>query len=133
MPDDRESVPDTQELDRLAMRPLIFMSRYVRGHPVAHGVVLASVVAAVAFATLSQYGVKHLVDVLSARDTKAAWTAFAVLAFLVAADNLSWRVGGWMATHCFVAVTGDMRRDLFQYLTGHSPAYFADRQPGTLA
>jgi ATP-binding cassette, subfamily B, bacterial len=133
MPDDHGFVPDMPELDRLALRPLIFMLRYVRGHLVAHGVVLVSVVAAVGFATLSQYGVKHLVDVLSARDTQGAWTAFALLACLVAADNLSWRVGGWMATHCFVAVTGDMRRDLFQYLTGHSPAYFADRQPGTLA
>ena len=133
MPDDRETVPDTHELERLAMRPLIFMLRYVRGHPVAHGVVLVSVVAAVAFATLSQYGVKHLVDVLSVRDTEGAWTAFVILAALVTADNLSWRVGGWMATHCFVSVTGDMRRDLFQHLTGHSPAYFADRQPGTLA
>ena len=30
-------------------------------------------------------------------------------------------------------VTGDMRRDLFQHLTGHAPAYFADRLPGMLA
>ena len=109
------------------------MLRYVRRHPVAHAVVMFSVVAAVAFATLSQYGIKHLVDTLSARDVPGAWTAFALLAGLVTADNLSWRVGGWVATHGFVAVTGDMRRDLFQHLTGHSPAYFADRQPGTLA
>ncbi|WP_163387635.1 ABC transporter ATP-binding protein, partial [Enterobacter ludwigii] len=27
----------------------------------------------------------------------------------------------------------DIRRDLFRHLTGHSPTYFADRQPGTLA
>ena len=37
------------------------------------------------------------------------------------------------ASHCFVAVTGDLRRDLFHHLTGHSPSYFADRPPGTLA
>jgi len=123
----------TTDLDKLASRPLAFMLRYVRRHPVAHAVIMISVVAAVAFATLSQYGIKHLVDVLSAHDVPGAWTAFALLASLVTADNLSWRVGGWVATHGFVAVTGDMRRDLFQHLTGHSPAYFAERQPGTLA
>ena len=30
-------------------------------------------------------------------------------------------------------MTGDLRRDLFRYLTGQSPTYFADRLPGTLA
>ncbi|HTZ70912.1 MAG TPA: ABC transporter ATP-binding protein [Acetobacteraceae bacterium] len=121
------------DLDRLALKPLAFMLRYVRRHLVAHAIVLGSVVAAVAFATFSQYAIKHLVDVLSARDTAGAWSAFALLAALVTADNLSWRIGGWVATHGFVNVTGDMRRDLFHHLTGHAPAYFAERQPGTLA
>ena len=38
-----------------------------------------------------------------------------------------------MSTHAFVAVTGDLRRDLFRHLTGHAPSYFSDRMPGTLA
>jgi len=121
------------ELERLAARPVGFMLRYMRRHWFSHLVVLVSVVAAVAFATFSQYAVKHLVDVLSSRRTAAVWDAFFILATLVTADNLSWRLGGWMATHGFVAVTGDMRRDLFQHLTGHAPSYFAERQPGTLA
>ncbi len=120
-------------LDSLASRPIAFMLRYVRRHLTAHAVILVSVVAAVAFATFSQYAIKHLVDVLSARNTDAAWTAFMLLTGFVIADNASWRIGGWAATHGFVAVTGDMRRDLFEHLTGHAPAYFADRQAGTLA
>jgi ATP-binding cassette subfamily B protein len=32
-----------------------------------------------------------------------------------------------------VAVTGDVRRDLFAHLSGHSPSYFAERLPGALA
>jgi ATP-binding cassette, subfamily B, bacterial len=59
--------------------------------------------------------------------------AFALLAGLVAADNMMWRIGGWMASHTFVSVTGALRRDLFRHLTGHAPSYFADRSPGTLA
>jgi ATP-binding cassette subfamily B protein len=121
------------ELDKLATRPLVFMLRYIRRHAVSHIVILISVIAAVGCATLSQYAVKHLVDVLSAHDTHGAWTAFMLLAGLIAVDNACWRIGGWVATHGFVAVTGDMRRDLFQHLTGHAPAYFVDRQPGTLA
>ncbi len=31
-----------------------------------------------------------------------------------------------------MGVTGDLRRDLFRHLTGHSQSYFANRMPGTL-
>ena len=51
---------------------------------------------------------------------------------LIAADNLLWRLAGWVASFTFVRVTGDLRRDLFRHLTGHSPSYFADRLPGML-
>ena len=117
----------------VAGRPLAFIFQHVRRHAVAHFVVLCSVVAGVGFSVGSQYGVKQLVDALSAHHTAAVWWAFGILAALVAGDNLSWRVGGRIATYCFVAVTGDVRRDLFEHLIGHSPGYFADRLPGMLA
>ncbi len=31
-----------------------------------------------------------------------------------------------------MGVTGDLRRDIFRHLTGHSPSYFSDRLPGML-
>jgi len=117
----------------VAARPSAFIFSYVKRHALAHAVVVLSVVAAVAFATASQYAVKHMVDVLSARDVDGVWLAFGLLAGMIACDNMSWRLGGWVASHVFVAVTGDIRRDLFEHLTGHSPAYFADRLPGMLA
>jgi ATP-binding cassette subfamily B protein len=122
----------------LPASPAAFIGRYIRRHPVGHAIILFSVVAAVFCAIGSQYAIKHLVDVLSAAGDgpvggRAVWSAFAVLAGLVAADNMLWRVGGWTAAHSFVAVTGDLRRDLFAHVTGHAPSYFADRQPGTLA
>ena len=113
--------------------PLAFMFRYVRRHALAHLVVLGSVLTAVGFAVGSQYAVKHLVDVLSAHQIGAVWGAFGLLTGMIAADNMSWRLGGWVASYCFVAMTGDVRRDLFQHLIGHAPAYFADRLPGMLA
>ena len=115
-----------------ATRPLAFVFRYVRLRPVSHAVILAAVLGAVTCSVGTQYGVKFLVDVLSNHDAAGAWTAFLVLGALIAADNLLWRVASWIANFTFVGVTGDLRRDLFRHLMGHSPAYFADRLPGTL-
>ena len=123
---------DPQAVD-VSQRPLAFLMRYIRRHAIGHAVVLISVVLAVGCSIASQYSVKHLVDTLTAGQHGPVWTAFLILAGLIAADNMLWRVGGWVASHCFVAVTGDLRRDLFHHLTGHSPSYFADRPPGTLA
>ncbi len=123
---------DLQTSD-LAGRPIAFMMLYVRQRPWSHATIVLSVIIAVAASVGSQYAVKHLVDVMSANDKAGVWMAFVLLAGLIAADNLTWRIGGWIATHAFVAVTGALRSDLFQYLTGHAPSYFADRLPGTLA
>ena len=59
--------------------------------------------------------------------------AFLLLVTLIAADNLLWRVASWIASYTFVGVTGDLRRDIFRHLTGHSPSYFSDRLPGMLS
>jgi ATP-binding cassette, subfamily B, bacterial len=115
-----------------AGRPLTFVLRYVRQRPVAHAVILAAVLGAVVCSVGTQYGVKHLVDVLSNHYGAGIWIAFGLLASLIAADNLLWRLAGWIANFAFVGVTGDLRRDLFRHLTGHSPSYFAERLPGTL-
>lgn len=115
-----------------AGRPLAFVLRYVRRRPVAHAIILTAVLAAVACSVGTQYGVKFLVDVLSNHNSAAVWIAFALLGSLIAADNLLWRLACWIANYAFVGVTGDLRRDLFRHLTGHSQSYFADRMPGTL-
>ncbi|MBN9559364.1 MAG: ABC transporter ATP-binding protein [Alphaproteobacteria bacterium] len=115
-------------------RPVGFLTHYVGRHAIGHGIVLASVLVAVMCAVSTQYGLKHLIDIVSAGPgSGGVWAAFALLCGLIAADNLSWRVGGWAAAHVFVTVTGDIRRDLFAHLSGHAPAYFAERLPGSLA
>src|SRR3989440_1022984 len=116
-------------------RPFAFIFRYVRLRPVSHAVILAAVLAAVGCSVTTQYGVKHLVDALTTGSVAAqtVWLAFVLLVGLIAADNLLWRLAGWIASFTFVRVTGDLRRDLFRHLTGHSPSYFADRLPGMLS
>ena len=115
-----------------AKRPLSFIFNYVRRRPFSHAVILTAVLCAVACSVGAQYGVKYLVDTLSRGVTADVWTAFILLGSLIAADNLLWRLASWIGNYAFVAVTGDLRRDLFRHLTGHSPSYFAERLPGTL-
>jgi ATP-binding cassette subfamily B protein len=118
---------------RYGSRPYAFVFRYIRVRPGAHALILAAILAAVACSVGTQYALKFLVDVLSdASHAEKVWYAFLFLVSLIAADNLLWRVAGWVASFTFVRVTGDLRRDLFRHLTGHSPGYFADRLPGTL-
>ncbi len=122
-------------MPRLRAHPIGFLWHYVRRHPWGHATVFLSVVVAVVCAVSVQYGLKNLIDIVSAGPGKASglWWAFALLCLLVAADNLLWRVAGWSAAYTFVHVTGDIRRDLFAHLSGHSPSYFAERLPGALA
>ena len=126
---------DTIGLRELRTHPIGFLWHYVRRHPWGHATVFTSILVAVACAVSVQYGLKNLIDIIAAGPAKATgiWSAFALLCSLVAADSLLWRVAGWAGAYTFVAVTGDIRRDLFAYLSGHSPSYFAERLPGALA
>jgi ATP-binding cassette subfamily B protein len=127
----------TGHMDNLsgyANRPLPFVLRYLRQRLAAHAVILTAVIAAVACSVGTQYGVKYLVDGLSAGPARAGsvWLAFVFLMSLIAADNFLWRIASWTASFTFVGVTGDLRRDIFRHLTGHAPSYFSDRLPGML-
>jgi ATP-binding cassette subfamily B protein len=123
-------------LPRYASRGAIrFLARYVRRRFFSHAIVLIAVLAAVTCAVGSQYAVKNLVDVLGTKHppTYTLWGAVALLLGLVAADNLLWRLAGWVSTHAFVAVGGDIRLDLFNHLSGQGTRYFVERFPGALA
>ena len=128
------SKPDQATITRYRKRPLSFLLHYVMRHRRGHAVILASVTVAVVASVMTQYGMKNLIDVISGGvGTPGLWQAFALLCVLIAADNLTWRIAGWVAAHSFVRVTGDVRGDLFLHVAGHSPSYFANRLPGTLA
>src|SRR5947199_185691 len=122
---------------RYAARPLAFLACYVKARPCSHAAIMIAVVGAVGCSVGAQYAVKVLVDTLAGglyvgTNARDAWLGFLLLATLIAVDNLLWRVASWIASYTFVAVTADLRRDLFRHLTGHAPSYFADRMPGTL-
>src|SRR5579862_564782 len=121
------------DLCTYASRPFSFILHYLRQRPLSHAAIIAAVLGAVTCSVGTQYGVKFLVDTLSqGRASAHIWLAFALLGTLIASDNLLWRVAAWIANFAFVGVTGDLRRDLFRHLMGHSPHFFAERLPGML-
>jgi ATP-binding cassette subfamily B protein len=122
------------QLSGYAHRPFPFVLRYLRQRRASHLIILLCVVTAVACSVSTQYGVKFLVDCLSAGPGHAnsVWLAFVFLMSLIAADNFLWRIASWVASFTFVGVTGDLRRDRSRHLTGHAPSYFSDRLPGML-
>jgi ATP-binding cassette subfamily B protein len=113
-----------------------FLLHYALRRPAGHALVLAAVLAAVTCSVAAQYGLKHLIDIVAQGPEAAGaavWWAFGILCGIIAADNLFWRLGGWAAARSFVAVSGEIREDLFAHLAAQSPGYFADRLPGALA
>src|SRR5947208_11357430 len=122
------------QLSGYAHRPFAFVLRYLPRRLAAHVVIVTCVLAAVACSVGTQYGVKYLVDSLSAGAGRAGgvWLAFVFLISLIAADNFLWRIASWTASFTFVGVTGDLRSDLCRHLTGHAPSYFTERLPGML-
>lgn len=138
--DNETTIPDDQ-LPHYAGHPIRFIIRYAKNRAPPHCIVFGFVILAVGCAVFSSSAIRHLVDTMDAypqasdksASLKPVWIAVTWLAIIIAADNLSWRVAGWYAAKTFVAVTGDVRLDLFRYLTGHSTGYFADRMPAGLA
>src|SRR5262249_51266431 len=98
------------DLCSYADRPFAFIARYLRRRALSHATIVTFVVIACGCAVSTQYGVKLLVDTLGDHATAAAlWFAFILLAALIAADNLSWRLASWVASSALVAVAGEPR------------------------
>ncbi|EHL95093.1 ABC transporter, ATP-binding protein [Acetobacteraceae bacterium AT-5844] len=127
----------TDEVLRYANRPVAFLLRHMRPRAGSHIAIMLAVLGAVGCSVGSNYAVKHLIDTLSGDPSQigaaAVWTAFAILAGIIATDNMLWRVGGWIAADRFPRATASMRAELFRHLAGHAPGYFANRSAGTLA
>src|SRR3954466_14508444 len=95
--------------------PFSFVLRYMRRRRAAHVIIVSAVVAAVACSVGTQYGVKNLVDSLTAGSSHAngVWLAFGFLMMLIAADNLLWRVASWTASFTFFGGPGGLPPPIF--------------------
>src|SRR5215469_15256906 len=102
-------------------RPLAFFFCYVRRRPAMHLGLYLSVVAGAVCQISRQYGIKFLVDIMALGHAGGSqiWLAFAFLISTIAGDHLFWRMGAQFGARIIVKVTGDLRQDLFRYVTGH--------------
>jgi len=112
--------------------PVKFLLHYVGRHPWIHAAVVLSVAGAASCAVGAQYGMKLLVDAMTANGG-TVWIALAVFASVIGIEQVLWRLGGLAGSRAWVAVGVDMRLDLFSYLSGHAHRYFQDQFAGAPA
>ncbi|MBB3267847.1 ATP-binding cassette subfamily B protein [Azospirillum sp. OGB3] len=120
-----ETIPD---------RPGRFLLHYIRRRPWSFGGLLSVIVAAAGCAVAVQYGMKLLIDAMASPDRAATdvWTPLGLFLGFIAAENVLWRLGGWLGCRTVLATGVDMRLDLFRHLTGHSMRYFSEHLAGSL-
>ena len=114
-------------------RPASFIARYVKRHRAAHGVILLAILGAVAGSVGERYSMKFIVNGMAASNPATVWGAIALFFACVGADNLLWRVGGFVAARCFPRICAELKLDLFRHLIGHSTRYFNARLSGALS
>lgn len=121
----RRAVPD---------RPLRFLLHYVRCRPIGFGTMLALITAAAACSVATQYGMKLLIDAMSAvnRAEVDVWSPLMLFIALIGVESILWRLSGVVGCRTIVRSGVDMRVDLFRHLTGHSMRYFAEHFTGSL-
>jgi ATP-binding cassette, subfamily B, bacterial len=121
----RRGVPD---------RPLSFLLHYVRARPFGFGAMLLLITIAASCSVGTQYGMKLLIDAMSAADRAAAdvWSPLFLFIALIGIESVLWRLSGVVGCRTIVKAGVDMRVDLFRHLTGHSMRYFAEHFTGSL-
>ena len=111
-----------------------FIGAYLAGRPAQFLTLLALVLCAAACGVGVQYGMKLLIDAMTAPLSRrlAVHLALAVFIGLVAVEGVLWRLSGWLGSRATIAAGVDIRLDLFRHLTGHSMRYFEDQFAGAL-
>ncbi|HUK59319.1 MAG TPA: ABC transporter ATP-binding protein [Stellaceae bacterium] len=112
---------------------MAFIARYVKRHGAAHALILVAIIGAVAGSVGERYSMKFIVDGMAAASKSQVWTAAGIFFVCVGADNLLWRVGGFVAARCLPRMCADLKLDLFRHLIGHSTRYFNGRLSGALS
>jgi ATP-binding cassette subfamily B protein len=115
-------------------RPLPFLFSYVKARPGSFLCLALLIVGAASCAVLVQYGMKLIVDAMSATDRAQAevWRPLGFFLILIALESALWRAGGWLGCRTIIASCADMRVDLFDHLAGHSLPFFKQHLTGSL-
>ena len=111
-----------------------FVAHYLRRRPWQGLALLVLVLGGSACAVGVQYGMKLMIDAMTAgaKHPNAMSVALAVFIGLVGAEAVMWRLSGWLGARLTIKAGVDIRLDLFRHLAGHSMRYFQDQMGGAL-
>ena len=120
-----------------------FLLRYFRRHVRLSFALLAAVTGGALCAVAAQYGLKLLVDGMTAPSSASAassgadrWHVFVLLGLflsLLAVESACWRVGGWLGSRATIRVGEDIRLDLFETVSARPWRFFNGQASGALA
>ena len=111
-----------------------FMGHYLRRRPVQFCALFAVVLTAATCGVGVQYGMKLLIDAMTAPvgHRMAVQGALIVFIGLVAIESALWRTSGWLGSQTTIKAGVDIKLDLFDHLAGHAMRYFQERLSGAL-
>jgi ATP-binding cassette subfamily B protein len=123
----------------LSVDTVAFLLRYVRRHLRLSLVVLGVVAGGALCAVAAQYGLKLLVDAMTAPvsaagpDRTRVFLRLGLFLGLLAAESACWRLGGWLGSSAIIRFGEDIRLDLFESVAARSWRFFNDQASGALA
>ena len=117
-----------------------FLLRYIKRHLRLSIALLAAVTGGALCAVAAQYGLKLLVDGMTAPSAAASEAGrthvFLLLGLflgLLAVESACWRVGGWLGSRATIRVGQDIRLDLFETVSARPWRFFNGQASGALA
>ena len=120
-----------------------FLLRYIRRHLRLSLALLATVTGGALCAVAAQYGLKLLVDGMTAPQVVSAAApgadrthVFLLLGLflgLLAVESVCWRLGGWLGSRATIRVGEDIRLDLFEMVSARPWRFFNGQASGALA
>lgn len=112
-----------------------FLIRYARRRAVVVTTALAIVTGAALCAVAAQYGLKLLVDAMTApvADRDRVMGYLALFLGLLAIESVGWRLGGYIGSRAIIRISEDIRIDLFEVVSRRSWQFFNVQASGALA
>jgi ATP-binding cassette subfamily B protein len=112
-----------------------FLLHYVRRHFRLSLALLGVVTGGAVCAVAAQYGLKLLVDGMTApgADRQGVMLSLGLFLGLLGVESICWRLGGFLGSRAIIRVGEDIRIDLFEAVSGRSWEFFNSQASGALA